>query len=64
MVEIVIVAVIVLLVLVGFWWTRGAPEKPSPGADPTNPDAPGVTPLGDPAPMPIDERAEHEHEIE
>jgi hypothetical protein len=61
---IIAIAIVVLLV-VGFWWTRGAGGIPGAPDDPAAAERwSAIDELGDPMPPPAEERQDREHEIE
>jgi FtsZ-interacting cell division protein ZipA len=60
---IIAIAVVVLLV-VGFWWTRGAGGLPGGADDPARQELRRFDELGDPVQPPGLEREDREHEIE
>jgi hypothetical protein len=64
MLDVIIAFAIVVLLIVGFWWTRGAgpaaPSIGSPGAE----ELAKLNELGDPTPLPGEEHEDREHEIE
>jgi hypothetical protein len=59
---IIAIAVVVLLI-VGFWWTRGAGGMPGGVNDPARQQLRGLDELGDPMP-PAGGEPDREHEIE
>jgi hypothetical protein len=59
----VIAIAIVVLVIVGFWWTRGAGGMPGGVEDPAREGLEGIDRLGDRVGVP-EEHEDREHEIE
>ncbi len=64
MLEVVVVVAIVVLVIAGFWWTRGYGGMPGGIDDPVATERTGFTQLGDPMPGVGEEHEDREHEVE
>jgi hypothetical protein len=60
----IIALAIVALVVVGFWWTRGAGGLPGAGDDPAHEELRRFTELGDPVSPPLKEREDREQQVE
>ena len=66
MLDAVIAIAIVVLLIVGFWWTRGVGGGGVPGGidDPAYQEVRRLTQMGDPMPPPGVEAEDREHEVE
>lgn len=64
MLDVVVPVAIVVLIGVGFWWTRGAGGVPGGTDDPAREELRRFSELADPMPTPGVEQPDREHEIE
>jgi FtsZ-interacting cell division protein ZipA len=64
MLDTIIAVAIVALLIVGFWWTRGAGGIPGATDDPARQALRRVNELGDPVHPPGEEHEDREQEIE
>jgi hypothetical protein len=62
--EVIVPIAVVLLLALGFWWTRGAGGIPGGTNNPAREELRRFTELGDPAPRAGAEPEDREHQVE